>query len=182
MFSDAFLETKSSNLQILTELVKWTFQSKAVLRATNFQHNRLGEYTQHGIYRIKDKMQVSIKVQEFSDGKWSDFITDDLQFNAIMLDPYVRKTMICKNGTYSVDWQLPDVYGVFTFSINYKRHGLSWIEAKDIVQVRPFRHDDYERFIFSAWPYYINVGSMIVAFLVVSSVWVFDRDVVKKEE
>jgi oligosaccharyltransferase complex subunit beta len=41
------------------------------------------------------------------------------------------------------------------------------------VSVRPFRHDEYERFIFAATPYYVGVGSVIAAFFAFSALFLF---------
>lgn len=93
-----------------------------------------------------------------------------------MLDPYIRHTMNHTSGHYSCLFKLPDVYGVFTFKMLYKRHGYTFIETSEIVQVRPFRHDDYPRFPSAAWPYYVNVFSMMTAFLFLSAVWLFNKE------
>lgn len=93
-----------------------------------------------------------------------------------MLDPYIRTTLkqvasINGAGRFEVNLRLPDVYGVFTFKVNYKRSGLSYILAEDQVSIRPFRHNEYPRFLTAAYPYYASTGSMIVGFLVFCAVW-----------
>jgi oligosaccharyltransferase complex subunit beta len=93
-----------------------------------------------------------------------------------MLDPYVRRTMTSKNGVLQVDFRLPDQYGVFSFKIDYNRYGLSFVEVVDTVQVRPYRHDQYPRYLVVAYPYYANIFSMMSAFIVFSLIFLFHRE------
>lgn len=94
-----------------------------------------------------------------------------------MLDPYIRTTLKQvptqgeSYGRFEANLRLPDVYGVFTFKVNYKRTGLTYILAEDQVSIRPFRHNEYPRFLTAAYPYYASTGSMIVGFIVFSAVW-----------
>lgn len=94
-----------------------------------------------------------------------------------MLDPYIRTTLkqvpvqSGSFGRFEANIRLPDRYGVFTFKVNYKRSGLTYILAEDQVSIRPLRHNEYPRFLTAAYPYYASTGSMIVGFLVFSTVW-----------
>jgi oligosaccharyltransferase complex subunit beta len=97
-----------------------------------------------------------------------------------MLDPYVRQPMPLKMATakeakYSVLVQIPDVYGVFTFTCDYKKPGYSYIEHNQLVSIRPFRHDEYPRYIPSAYPYYTTTFSHMVAFAMFSLLWLSHR-------
>ncbi|KAJ3391606.1 hypothetical protein HDU92_008955 [Lobulomyces angularis] len=178
MFSDEFLDLPNyDNLQFVDEISKWVFQEKAVLRVKNAKHHRAHETQQHGIYRIKDMMEYSLDIQEFYNGKWNPFQGQDVQFEAKMLDPYIRRTLKpTPEGKFIVHFKLPDVYGVFTFKVEYNRHGYSWILSESNVQVRPYRHNDYDRFLSSAWPYYTSVFSLMAGFLVVASIWLFNEE------
>jgi oligosaccharyltransferase complex subunit beta len=60
---------------------------------------------------------------------------------------------------------------VFTFKVTYKRHGYTWEEARELVEIHPFKHDEYPRFLPIAWPYYFNVFSMMASFVLVSVVF-----------
>lgn len=65
-----------------------------------------------------------------------------------MLDPYIRRTLSHDGkGVYSSTVQLPDVYGVFTFKVDYHRVGYTSVQHKELVTILPLRHTDYERFI-----------------------------------
>ena len=66
------------------------------------------------------------------------------------------------------------------FSVEYRRLGFTWLSLQRVVPVRPFRHNEYERFIVAAYPYYGSAFSMMAAFLVFGIVFLYHRDPVKK--
>ena len=74
-------------------------------------------------------------------------------------------------------YQAPDSYGVFKFRVLYRRLGYSILHAETQVSIRPFKHDEYERFIFSAYPYYSSAISAAVAFFVFSVCFFYSSDV-----
>ena len=119
-----------------------------------------------------------LEVSEYVNDKWVPFKANDIQLEIIMLDPYIRTTLkqvpVAPEhhfGRFTAHVTLPDVYGVFTLKVNYKRSGLTYLLAEDVVALRPFRHNEYDRFLTAAYPYYASVGSMIVGFIVFSLVW-----------
>lgn len=118
----------------------------------------------------------TIDIAEYKDGQWVPFKANDIQLEVIMLDPYIRTTLKqVPNedtvGRFEAHIKLPDVYGVFTFKVNYKRSGLTYLLAEDQVSIRPFRHNEYPRFLTAAYPYYTATGSMMIGFIVFSIVW-----------
>jgi len=76
-----------------------------------------------------------------------------------MLNPYIRVNLVDGRA----DLRLPDVYGVYTFRVNYKRIGYTSIDEQDVIAIRPVRHDGYPRFLSAAWPYYTTLFSMMLA-------------------
>lgn len=123
-------------------------------------------------------------IEEFAQGGWQAFAADDVQLEFIMLDPYVRKTMTHDGkGRFSVTFKVPDVYGIYKFRIMYRRPGLSTLEVHNQVSVRPFRHNEYERFILSAYPYYTASFAMMGSFFVFGWYFLYHKDdaKVKKE-
>lgn len=102
--------------------------------------------------------------------------TDDLQVSFVMLDPYVRQPMVhAGNGTYSLAFKVPDVYGVFKYVIDYRRPGYSSIDITQVVPVRPYHHDEYERFLLAAYPYYASVLSTMVAFFGLGWLYLYSK-------
>ena len=60
----------------------------------------------------------------------------------------------------------PDVYGVFKFVVDYRCLGFTSIHVEEQVPLRPYRHDEYERFIVAAYPYYASIFSTMGAFFI----------------
>lgn len=57
------------------------------------------------------------------------------QVEFVMLDPYVRLALQpAGNGTYSVTYKVPDVYGVFKYVLDYKHTGLSYVQQTQQVR------------------------------------------------
>jgi oligosaccharyltransferase complex subunit beta len=102
-----------------------------------------------------------------------------------MLDPYIRVNLPHVRSDKTSAWyektiQLPDVFGVYTFRVRYQRPGYSWIHYAEQVPIRPFRHDEYPRFLTIAYPYYTGAGSVMIAFVVFVVVWLYHHDVHNK--
>ncbi|KAG0225470.1 hypothetical protein BGW42_004276 [Actinomortierella wolfii] len=181
MLSDEFFKAaKSGNRAFMEELTKWTFQEKSVLDVRNVDHYKTEDEETPAHYRIKENMTYTIEISEYHDDEWWPYIADDIQLELIMLDPYIRKTLDRVDvgegstlGVYTTTLQLPDHYGVFKFTVNYKRLGLSYIESVTTYGIHPFRHDQYPRFISQAKPYYTSAASMGVGFLVFSIVYLW---------
>ncbi|KAF9911318.1 hypothetical protein BX616_010623 [Lobosporangium transversale] len=174
-------ETISGNRQFIEALTKWVFHETAVLDVVGVYHNKVGEENAPAHYRIKDNMTYSIYISEYHNGEWRAFSANDVQLELIMLDPYIRKTLdespMDKDegivGTFSTTVQLPDQYGVFKFTVNYKRPGLTYIESVTTVGIHPFRHDQYPRFISQAKPYYTSAASMGIGLLIFTFVYLW---------
>lgn len=104
-----------------------------------------------------------------------------LQLSFTMLDPHVRLPLAPldpkqPNGTLSLRFRVPDVYGVFKFTLDHARLGLSRLELKIEAPVRPFRHDEYERFLLPAYPYYASALSATVALFLVVVVVLYTKE------
>ncbi|KAI8809344.1 Dolichyl-diphosphooligosaccharide--protein glycosyltransferase subunit WBP1 [Cladochytrium replicatum] len=189
LFSNDFINSKvdgkeSGNKVFATEIGKWTFQEKNVLKVAGVFHHRQNETGQHGIYRIKDDMVYEVDISVNQGDEWVPFVASDVQFEAVMLDPYVRSTLSlvsksAQSAKYATSFKLPDRHGVFTFRVEYKRHGFSWLTTKEVVEVRPFRHNDYPRYISQAFPYYANAISLVVGFVFVSALWLYHKETSK---
>ncbi|KAJ3361948.1 hypothetical protein GGF32_006825 [Allomyces javanicus] len=167
---------KLSNAAFATELLQWTFQEKAVVRAVAPVHHHVGGTEQHDMYRIKDEIVFNITLQEWTGTAWHAHLTNTLQFSATMLHPYVRHRMplaltTAHSAVYSTHVHLPDVYGVYTFAATCKEPGYSHVEHKQLVSIRPYRHNEYPRYLPVAWPYYVGAYSHMAAFVVFAALW-----------
>ncbi|KAI9255464.1 Dolichyl-diphosphooligosaccharide--protein glycosyltransferase subunit WBP1 [Sporodiniella umbellata] len=186
LFSNQLMDSKASksgNVAFIDQLCQWVFQEKGVLKVVDHKHHKEGEEEQRDWYRVKDEIVYSVDIAELKDGHWVPFHANDVQLEIIMLDPYIRTTLKqvssqTQSGKFEARIKLPDVYGIFTFKINYKRAGLTYLTVEDQVSIRPFRHNEYPRFLTAAYPYYAATGSMVVGFILFSAVWLatFGKD------
>ena len=130
------------------------------------------------VYRIKDDIVYSMMVEQLEGDVWVPFVSTDMQMEFMMLDPYVRMTMTVDplTGRHVASFIAPDSYGIFKFRVFYRRVGYSVLHAETQVSIRPFKHNEYERFIFSAYPYYSSAFSAMIAFFVFSMCFLFSED------
>ncbi|KAL6494773.1 Dolichyl-diphosphooligosaccharide--protein glycosyltransferase 48 kDa subunit [Orobanche gracilis] len=188
MFSNRFFQSgvqkagtmnkheKSGNEQFLTELSKWVFHERGHLKAMNVKHHKVGEKDEPSMYRIKDDLGYSVQVYEWSGTSWEPYVADDLQVQFYMMSPYVLKTLSTdQKGLYYTSFKVPDVYGVFQFKVEYQRLGYTSLSLSKQIPVRPFRHDEYERFIPTAYPYYGASFSMMAGFFVFTMVYLYTK-------
>eukprot|EP00199_Chlamydomonas_sp_CCMP681_P000714 CAMPEP_0119107804 /NCGR_PEP_ID=MMETSP1180-20130426/11608_1 /TAXON_ID=3052 ORGANISM="Chlamydomonas cf sp, Strain CCMP681" /NCGR_SAMPLE_ID=MMETSP1180 /ASSEMBLY_ACC=CAM_ASM_000741 /LENGTH=437 /DNA_ID=CAMNT_0007093347 /DNA_START=11 /DNA_END=1324 /DNA_ORIENTATION=+ len=159
---------KSGNAEFVSALALWTLQDRGVLRAEGLRHRLLsapeGSSSPYG-YRVSDDVEFAVDIFEFKAGQKQPYKADDVQVEFVMLDPHVRLPLEHDGkGTFSVRFKVPDVYGVFKYVVNYKHQGYSYIELTQQVPVRPFKHDEYERFLGCAFPYYASALSTMLAF------------------
>ncbi|WFD33192.1 oligosaccharyl transferase glycoprotein complex, beta subunit [Malassezia cuniculi] len=178
--------------KVIDELVGWTFQERGVLRVERTAHERIAadeadvrpEYEEEPgaahMYRIKDNVRFSIDLAAFED-EWKAAPRDlDLQVSVVMLDAYVTEPLVATTETvdgerpvtrYEATIQLPDRHGVFSFKVNWKRHGLTYVVTSDTAPVRPFNHDEYPRMLSSSWPYVAGAFSTMAAFVAFVALW-----------
>lgn len=178
IFSDKLVrQTASSNKQFAAEILQWGLQEKSVLKKVSHSHylESTGDKPEH--YRINDKIVYEVDLSVYYDGAWHPYKADDVQFEATMLDPYIRTTLNRTSAaTYRGDIKLPDRYGTFTFRVNYKRTGYSNVDIKDTVGIWPLRHDEYPRFLTAAYPYYTGSLVMVIGFLALCAVWLWTAE------
>ncbi|KAJ1664998.1 oligosaccharyl transferase glycoprotein complex, beta subunit [Coemansia sp. RSA 1813] len=182
LFSDALIQRAGDgNRQFVDDILQWTFQEKAVLRETAHRHYlaATGERPEH--YRINNEIVYEVDLSVYHDDAWHAYAADDVQFEATMLDPYIRATLnrtraADPTATYRGDIRLPDRYGTFTFRVNYKRTGFSNVDVADTVGIWPLRHDEYPRFLLAAYPYYAGSLVMVVGFLMLCMAWLWSAE------
>ena len=76
-------------------------------------------------------------------------------------------------GEYEALVTAPDVNGVFKFQLDYQRPGLTHIHLEEPAPIRPYRHDEFERFIPAAFPYYAAIACSGAGFFIVSAVLLY---------
>uniref|UniRef100_W5MMW7 Dolichyl-diphosphooligosaccharide--protein glycosyltransferase 48 kDa subunit n=2 Tax=Lepisosteus oculatus TaxID=7918 RepID=W5MMW7_LEPOC len=193
-FSDAFFNSavqkaapgserhaQTGNQELALALSRWVFKEEGVLRVGAVSHHRAGETAPPSAYTITDLVEYSIVLEKLSDGKWVPFDGDDIQLEFVRIDPFVRTYLKKNGGKYSVQFKLPDVYGVFQFKVDYNRLGYTHLYSSTQVSVRPLQHTQYERFIPSAFPYYASAFSMMGGLFIFSIVFLHMKEKEKAE-
>ena len=186
LFGDNFIQSDASllnekakpsgNKEFVEELSKWVFGERGVLRLTSVSHHRLGETEAKTIYTVNDTIVYTVHIEEKQGDKWVGYVADDVQLDVQMLDPKIRTTLKPDgNGKFTTTFIAPDVYGVYTYKLDYHRLGYSSLSDRIIVTIRPYRHDEYERFIVSAYPYYASAFSMMAGVLFFSFLFLFSK-------
>jgi len=64
----------------------------------------------------------------------------------------------------------------FSFKVDYRRQGYTNIYLKNIKSVRPYRHDEYPRFIYMAYPYYLSAISMAAGVVILTIFLLFTKN------
>jgi len=192
-FSDAFFlapvekavaggkkHAKSGNQALAASLARWCFKQSGVLRVNGVNHHLKGEKAPpaEGTYTIKDEVVYTIGIEEFKDGVWMPYAGTDVQMEFVRIDPFVRTTLKkAKTGAdFVAEFTVPDTYGVYQFKVDYVRTGLTRLYSTTQYSVRPLKHNQYERFIASAYPYYASSFSMMAGVFLFSIVFLHYKE------
>ncbi|XVE82675.1 hypothetical protein DITRI_Ditri16bG0024900 [Diplodiscus trichospermus] len=194
---------KSGNEQFVTEISKWVFHERGHLKAINLRHQKVGETDEPAMYRIKDDLKFFVEIYEWSGKSWEPYVADDVQVQFYMMSPYVLKSLLtnkkvlfarvhfcplqsyfCNSclyacfilqGLYDISFKVPDVYGVFQFKVDYHRLGYTSLSLSKQIPVRPFRHNEYERFITTAFPSYGASFTSMAGFFIFTILYLYNK-------
>jgi len=174
----------AGNSQVASDLVAWCFMQSGVISIDLVEHkHEKSDFTFPTFYTVNDECEYSVKISEMVNGAWVPFKAQDVQMEFVRIDPFVRKTMTGdKNGLFKANFVVPDVYGVFKFVISYSRLGLTNIYSSKQISVHPLRHNQYERFIYSAYPYYASSFSMMAGVFIFAFVFLYHKDLEVKSK
>lgn len=181
MFSDAVYSATSggsepANKAFCLAVARWTFQDAGVLVTSNLRQHIIGSDVQPTLYRVNDEVEFLIDVQERNGDSLTPYTGDDIQLEFTMLYPYVRQPLVHNGaGTFSLRFKVPDVYGVFKYVIDYSHRGYSFIKLTHQIPVRPFKHNEYERFLVCAYPYYASAISMMAGFFALGFFYLYSK-------
>lgn len=169
---------QAGNRAVAESISQWVFGETGRLRVGSVQHHKEGE-TQppEQAYTITDPVVYTIAIEELVGGEWRAFKASDIQLEFVRIDPFVRTYLKqIKSGAYQAKFEIPDVYGVYQFKVDYDRVGYTHLYSTTQVSVRPLEHTQYERFIPSAFPYYTSAFSMMIGVFVFSFVFLHFKD------
>ncbi|GAA6011546.1 hypothetical protein JCM10207_002654 [Rhodosporidiobolus poonsookiae] len=171
LFSDAFMTSETGNEGFASDLAAWNFKKTGIVRVEESKHVFAETGEPVPMYRVKSDLTYTVKLSI------SDSVSlPDLQVEFGMLDPHLRVALpaISSEGnttTYQTTFRVPDRHGVFTLRLDYRRPGWSFIDEKNTVSVVPPNHNEYDRFITGAAPYYLGAASVSTAFVLFVSLW-----------
>lgn len=191
----------TANRQFCGDVSKWVFHERGLLRVKNYSHYLVSSGTKTtGVntnttvgpktYRMKDEIAFRMAVEEWTtissstsltapEGKWVPYNTEDMQLEFVMIDPYVRAALKrVGQGEYLTTFTVPDTMGIFKFVVKFHKlgnKGTSNLDLSQIVSVRPFRHDEFERFLWVATPYYLGTASIMTAFVLFCSLFLYSK-------
>jgi len=178
--NELFFKSKGVNRKFADNIVAWNFQESGVIQISNVKHFLQGDKKEVAqfSYKIMDDVsyRADITLWDRHTKKWVPYVADDVVLEFVMLDPYIRTPLTHVKGTptYKVDFKIPDKYGVFTFKVVYRKPGFSFLTSSTVVPVRPFLHNEYERFLSDAAPYYVTVFATLIGFFVFVLFFLFD--------
>ncbi|KAL0893547.1 hypothetical protein ABMA27_013737 [Loxostege sticticalis] len=174
---DKLKAESSGNKALAAHLSAWAFGERGRLRVRNVQHQRQGDKVSTNTYTITDTVVYRIEIEELKNGKWQPFEATDVQLEFVRIDPFIRTTLKRQpSGAYEAVFKVPDVWGVYQFKVDYDRVGYTRLYHSTQVSVRPLQHTQYERFIPSAYPYYVSAFSMMVGVFLFSFVFLYYKE------
>ncbi|GAA5820956.1 hypothetical protein JCM10212_001587 [Sporobolomyces blumeae] len=182
VFTDAALDAavttehsaypKSGNEAFLNDLVAWTFGLTGRRRIASVEHGRAGSSPGSLTYRVRDRIHYVVEVDSTEPGQ-----INDLQLEFTMLDPHTRIPLrqVNESGSgrerFEASFVAPDRHGVFSLTVDHREPGYDKLSTKSVVSVTPPRHDEYDRFIRGAVPYYAGALSVSVGVIVFVVTW-----------
>ena len=164
--------------------MEWAFQLRGMIKAENDRHGKKGEVksTDEWInpenYRITDDIEYYLDLFTYDSDSdtWVPLQKNDVQLEFIMLDPYYRIALTQKDKKspqYSTSFKVPDKLGIYKFKVYYKRYGWSTLDHETKVVLRQYRHNEFERYLPVAYPYYAGVLISLAGFLVFSLTFMY---------
>ena len=119
------------------------------------------------IYRVNDKINIRMCLINFNNDRFIPSNPFDFQFELKMMNTQLRRSFdtIDSDGCLKLKEpvQLLGKPAVYTLKINYNRPGWSQLSHNERLLVRPFRHDEFPRFLKVAVPYYASWIGLLVA-------------------
>lgn len=188
LFSDNFLTAlverfssddaeQSGNAALVRALTQWCFHQTGVIRVEKTEHSLAKDSTlSPEYYTVMEECLFSVTISELVEREWVPFKGQDVQMDFVRIDPFVRQTMVNHGGKLTAKFTIPDVYGVFQFKVNHNRLGLTRVSTNTQVSVHPLKHNMYERFIVSAFPYYASAFSMMGGVVIFSIVFLHFKE------
>lgn len=114
--------------------------------------------------RVGDWLEVQVQVEEWRDGRWVQWTEmGEVRAELVMMDTWGRRRLTKSGGTWKGKLRVPDRIGVYKLKMEIRETGWTEVSEEKEIRVRPYAHDEFERFIEMAFPYYTAVAVMLLA-------------------
>ena len=144
-------------------------------------------------------------VSKYSDKEraWKPFVPTDLQFEYVIMKPYIRRTFSLLDSNVSQTLPLslqrhiasipgteailyansviPDRTGISTLRLFYLRKGYCSIDESMPLIIRHFAHNEYPTKFVLGYPYYTSMLSCLFAIVLISFFFLLHKRSEKKE-
>ncbi|KAL0213280.1 hypothetical protein RCL1_006906 [Eukaryota sp. TZLM3-RCL] len=139
-------------------------------------------------YKIKEDVEVCVLVEEWDGGSasYKQAVDDDVYIVFRLVEEYMRVAVKfdIARSKHCAQLRLPEKYGVFTLIVEHVDHfdgvALSTSYSKEM-PIRPLRHNEFERWILPAYPFYAVVLVEVVVFLIFSIFFLVYRSPIKSD-
>ncbi|KGG52582.1 subunit beta (Wbp1) of oligosaccharyltransferase complex [Mitosporidium daphniae] len=182
---------RAANFEAISGITRWTFKERGMVKASSLFAYADTEIPTPGSPQDKSFRHILATISKYSDGEksWKPFIPTDLQFELVVMKPYIRKVLspLHENiQTYPLRIQelvasvsdtdavlygssiIPDRTGISTLRLFYLRKGYCSIDESMTITLRHYAHDEYPTKFVLAYPYYASVFSCLFAIVFVS--------------
>jgi oligosaccharyltransferase complex subunit beta len=186
LFSDEFFALQNmDNSLFVDNIIRWCFKKSGLLRISNVKYYAVGKNSE-SLYTCNDKAHYQLDVEEYDNRshQWKPYIADDLAVEFVMLDPWVINRLTDHKGssTYSAEFITPSTAGIYQYKFIYERPGYNFLSEIHRVTVRPRKHDEFDRFLLVALPYYTGTFATIIGSLVFVVLYIYSRESHEKTE
>jgi oligosaccharyltransferase complex subunit beta len=93
-----------------------------------------------------------------------------------------RKQLSCRILCKSSFIKAPLKEGIYQFKIIYKKAGYTYIKHAERVTIRPYKHDEFERFLFVAYPYTFGTFATIISTFIFVVLYIYSGRVEKSKQ
>ncbi|KAF4694320.1 hypothetical protein FOZ60_008478 [Perkinsus olseni] len=174
-----FAKEGFDNRNVCKSMYTWAFNQRRVIRAVSMRHHKVGETEAPYMYTEGDDITFEIQLEELTMKGWTPYTANDIQLEYTMLDPHIRTFLLpvpSQEGLHRLTFKAPDVYGIFKFVVDYNRLGLNHLHIEEVAPLRNYKHNDYPRFLFCAYPYYASVFVAAFGLFVIAFLMIYDKE------
>ncbi|KAL7068372.1 putative dolichyl-diphosphooligosaccharide--protein glycotransferase [Cryptosporidium serpentis] len=190
-----------NNKPFCNDIASWTFQKRGLIKLSNIQSHKIEDVSNSRPisryddrkdadveYTVGDFINFSAEFYHNINDKWEPYPYNDIQLELTMLNPYIRTGLQHKNDgdishtIFHTNIKVPEVFGIYKFVINHKRIGYNYILYESLVTIRSFRHDQNQRLLISAYPFYTSFLLTLTLFIFFVIIFVFIIDNSKKSK